>query len=338
MSSSLSPASRAASADAAPTSPALAALTPTRRLLVAIAFWGNLVCQMGIIVTGGVVRLTGSGLGCSTWPNCEPGQFSPTTSNPTGFRAFIEFGNRSLTGVLSIFAILLLVAAVAWLRFKGRSFVVLAIMPLVGTLVQAIVGMAIVKLDLHPGVVAPHFLISIALVVVSTMLVARLYEGDGPRRPAVPRPVLAVALALAVVGAAVLVLGTVVTSSGPHSGDAEATLRTGLDPRTVSWLHADSVMLFCGLLVGMLLVLHLIRARTHARRAAWTLVVITVLQAVIGYTQYFTALPAVLVGFHMAGAALFTASITWLVTTMWTWQGAPMSNAETTARTIEVTP
>lgn len=320
---------------AAPASPALAVLSPRQRLVVGLAFWGNLVCQMGIIVTGGIVRLTGSGLGCSTWPNCEPGQFTPNASNPTGFRAFIEFGNRSLTGVLSVFAILLLLVTWRWLRFKGRAFRWLALMPLVGTALQAIVGMAIVKLHLHPGAVAPHFLISIALVVVSTVLVARLHEGDGPRRRAVPGPVLATAVTLAAVGAAVLVLGTVVTSSGPHSGDAAVTERLALDPRTVSWLHADAVMLFSGLLIGMLLVLHLIRARTHARRAAWALVLVTMLQAVIGYTQYFTALPAVLVALHMAGAAIFTASVAWLVVTMWTWQGAPLAAAEPAIDRVE---
>lgn len=319
-----------------PASTALAALGPRHRLALMFAFWGNLLCQMGIIVTGGIVRLTGSGLGCSTWPNCEPGQFTPNTSNPTGFRAFVEFGNRSLTGVLSVFAVLVLVLAVRWLRFKGRSFLWLAVMPLIGTALQAIVGLAIVKLHLHPGAVAPHFLISIALVVVSTLLVARLYEGDGTRRLAVPRPVLATALALAVVGAGVLLLGTVVTSSGPHSGDAEATVRLALDPRMVSWLHADAVMLFCGLVVGMVLVLHLIDARTHARRAALVVAAVTVLQALIGYTQYFTALPAVLVGLHMVGAAVFTAALAWLVSTMWTWQGAPLVDAEATERTVRV--
>ncbi|GAB2544464.1 COX15/CtaA family protein [Brachybacterium huguangmaarense] len=323
-------------AAARPTSPALAALPDGIRRLVSIAFWGNLVCQMGIIVTGGIVRLTGSGLGCSTWPNCEPGQFIPTTSNPTGFRAFIEFGNRSLTGVLSVFAIAVLLVAWRWLRYKGRGFVWLAALPLVGTVIQAVIGMVIVKMHLHPGAVAPHFLVSIFLVVVSTILVARLYEGDGPRRRAVPGPVMATAAVLAVVAAAVLVLGTVTTSSGPHTGDLEATLRTGLDPRTVSWLHADAVMLFCGLLVGMLLVLHLIRARTHAKRAAWALVVVTLLQAAIGYVQYFTALPVVLVALHMTGAALFTAAVTWLVTAMSTWQSAPLADAEATERTVEV--
>jgi cytochrome c oxidase assembly protein subunit 15 len=284
---------------------------------VLVIFWGNLLCQMGIIVTGGVVRLSKSGLGCSTWPNCEPGGFTPRLSPEMGIRPFIEFGNRTLTGVLGIFAVALLAVTVLWLREKGTSFLVLSVLPLVGTTLQAIVGMVIVKLHLHPLAVAPHFLISIALVVVSAVLLARVYDGDGTARVVVPRPLLALGFAIGAVAAAVLLLGTITTSSGPHSGDIDATLRLGFDPRTVSWLHADSVMLFCGLLVGLLLSLYLLHSDRRTIRGAWLLVAVTALQALIGYTQYFTGLPEVLVGAHMAGAALFTAAVTWLITRMY---------------------
>ncbi|MDO5662492.1 MAG: COX15/CtaA family protein [Brachybacterium sp.] len=300
-------------------SASLAGLGTGRRRAVLIAFWGNLVCQMGIIVTGGTVRLTGSGLGCSTWPNCEPGEFTPQFSPEMGIHPFIEFGNRTLTGVLTVFALAVLVAALLWLRPKGRGFRWLAVTPLIGTALQALIGGITVWMDLHPGVVGPHFLISIALVAISAVLVARLYEGDGPRRLTVPRPVLWLGWALAASAAVVLTLGVIVTGSGPHSGDAEHPVRLPLDPRMVSWLHADSVMLFCGLLIGILIALHLVAARGHARRAAWTLVVITALQAGIGYIQYFTGLPELLVGIHLAGAAIFTAAVTWLLTTLWTW-------------------
>lgn len=311
------------------------ALGPLARVLVMVAFWGNLVCQMGIIVTGGVVRLTGSGLGCTTWPNCTPGKFTPEYSAPMGIHGFIEFGNRALTGVLSVFSVLLLVVALIWLRRKGIGFLVLAAVPFVGTIAQAFVGWLIISTDLHPGVVGPHLLISTALVVVSAVLVARLYEGDGRARSAVPGPVLALGYVLATVAAAVLLLGTVVTGSGPHSGDAVHPVRLGLDPRMMSWLHADAVMLFSGLLVGMVLIVHLAHLRSHARRAAWVLVAVTLLQAVIGYTQYFTALPEVLVGLHMTGAALFTAAVTWLVTTLYTWRAAePAVTAEDVAPSV----
>ncbi|PWH05822.1 heme A synthase [Brachybacterium endophyticum] len=309
-------------------SPSLAALAPWKRRAVRIVFWGNLICQMGIIVTGGVVRLSKSGLGCTTWPSCEPGQFTPRYSASMGIRPFIEFGNRTLTGVLGIFAIALLVVTILWLRGKGRSFVLTALLPLVGTAAQAIVGMVVVKLHLHPVAVAPHFLISIVLVVVSAVLVVRVHDGDGRIRRVVPAPLVALSVVMAVVSAAVLLLGTLTTNSGPHSGDIDATMRLGLDPRTVSWLHADSVMLFSGLLVGLMLCLYLMKAPRRTRRTAWLVVAVTALQAVIGYTQYFTGLPEVLVGLHMTGAALFTAAVTAIVSTCFSWTDLAESAAD----------
>lgn len=305
------------------TSPILAGLAPGARRAVLIAFWGNLACQVLIILSGGVVRLTGSGLGCSTWPNCEPGQFTPRYSPAMGIHPFIEFGNRTLTGVLSVFAVLVLAVVLLWLRDKGRSFLLLAIAPLVGTAIQAGIGGITVLVGLSPGIVLVHFLVSALLVAVSALLLVRLHDGDGTARLAVPRPLATLSVALAVVAAAVLVLGTVVTGSGPHSGDADKPVRLGLDPRMVSWLHADAVMLFCGLLIGILLALHLVRTTRRARAAAWTLVAVTAVQAAIGYTQYFTGLPGAAVALHMLGAALFTAAVTWLVAAQWTWQSDP---------------
>ena len=304
-------------------SPILASMPARARLITLIAFWGNLVCQMGIIVTGGVVRLTGSGLGCTTWPNCTPGKFTPRYTDPMGIHGFIEFGNRTLTGVLSFFSLALLVVAILWLKGKGRGFMTLAWIPFIATIAQAILGWAIISSDLHPGVVGPHMLISVAIVVISTLLVVRLYDGDGRRTAAAPRAIIALVMVLAVVSAIVLLLGTVVTGSGPHSGDAVHPARLPFDPRMVSWLHADSVMLLCGLLVGVLIAAHLVPSARTARRAAWWLTGVVALQAVIGYVQYFTALPALLVGLHMLGAALFTAAVAWLASSMWTWRADP---------------
>ena len=292
-----------------------------RARIAAVVFWGNLVCQIGIIVSGGVVRLTSSGLGCSTWPNCEPGQFTPELTMEAGIHPFIEFGNRTLTGVLGVFAVALLLVSLLWLHHKGRSLLWLSLVPLVGTAVQAIVGMVVVYADLHPGVVSPHFLISPILVAVSTVLLFRLYDGDAAgRRSLVPGAMHWMSGALAVIGFAILVLGTLVTGTGPHSGDDVHPERLPFDARTISWLHADSVMLFCGLLVGLLIALHLIGAARQTRRAAWSLVVVTALQAVIGYTQYFTGLPEVLVGLHMLGAGLLAAGVAWVAVSLYTWQ------------------
>lgn len=293
-----------------------------RARIAAVVFWGNLVCQIGIIVSGGVVRLTSSGLGCSTWPNCEPGQFTPELTMEAGIHPFIEFGNRTLTGVLGVFAVTLLLVSLLWLGHKGSSLRWLSLVPLIGTAVQAIVGMVVVHADLHPGVVSPHFLISPILVAVSTVLLFRLYDGDAPRRRSlVPGAMHWMSGALAVIGFAILVLGTLVTGTGPHSGDDVHPERLPFDARTISWLHADSVMLFCGLLVGLLIALYLIGAARQTRRATWSLVVVTVLQAAIGYTQYFTQLPEVLVGLHMLGAGLVAAGIAWVAVSLYSWQG-----------------
>lgn len=300
--------------------PRLPSWTAARRARVAaIAFWGNLVCQMGIILSGGAVRLTGSGLGCSTWPNCEPGQFTPELTLEAGIHPFVEFGNRTLTGVLGIFAIAVLLVSWRWLRHKGVGFRRLAWVPLIGTALQAIIGAFVVWMDLHPGLVSPHFLISPILVAASTVLVVRLHEGDGSVRRVVPWPTIGLFGAIAAVGFTVLVLGTIVTGTGPHSGDDGEVTRIAIDPRLISQIHAASVWIFCGLLVVLLLLLHRGPGGKAARPAAWTLVGLTALQGLIGYVQYFTGLPELLVFFHLIGAALFAAGITWVGTRLVTW-------------------
>ena len=296
-------------------------------------FWGNLICQMGIILTGGLVRLTASGLGCSDWPNCEPGRFTPELTLESGIHPLIEFGNRSLTGVLSVFAIGVLLVSWRWLRHKGAGFLRLAWAPLIGTALQAIIGMLVVKLHLHPGLVSPHFLISPVIVAFSTILLVRLYEGDGRARAAVPRPLLWLFGMFAVTGFVVLVLGTIVTGTGPHSGDASEITRIPMDPRMASWLHADAVMLFCGLLVGLVIALHAIRARRAALRAAWAMVALTAVQALVGYAQFFAGLPEALVAMHLVGAALFAGGIAWVGSTLVTWEDDPDPLTEPTAAT-----
>lgn len=298
----------------------LIGLTPKQSLLLRIAFWGNMISQMGIIVTGAVVRLTGSGLGCSTWPNCEPGQFTPRYHPEMGIRPFIEFGNRTLTGVLVVFAVAVLALTYLWLKHKGAGFRVLAWVPLILTLVQALLGMGVVVLHLDPKWVSLHFLVSPILVFVSGLLLYRLYDGNDTGRPAVARPVRLLFWPMAAAGFLVLILGTIVTGSGPHSGDANTMVRFMVDPRTISWLHADVVMLFAGLLVGLLVALVASGAHRPARRAALALVVVTALQAAIGYTQYLLGLPELLVALHMTGAALFAGGISWVGSSLYTWR------------------
>lgn len=301
--------------------PLLPSWGPRRRARVAaVVFWGNLFSQIGIILSGAAVRLTGSGLGCSTWPNCEPGQFTPVLTMEAGIHPFVEFGNRSLTGVLTVFAIALLLVSWRWLGHKGPGFRRLAWVPLIGTAVQAIVGMVVVFADLHPGVVSPHFLISPVLAAVSMVLLVRLYDGDGARRLAVPARAFQIFVPLAAVGFVVLLLGTIVTGTGPHSGDDGEVTRIALNPMLASRIHALSVYVFCALLAALLIVLHRTGARREAIVAAWWLVALTLVQGVIGYIQYFLGLPELIVFLHLIGAALFGAGIAWVGARLFTWQ------------------
>lgn len=311
--------------------PRLPSWGPRRRArIVAFVFWGNLICQMAIILSGGAVRLTGSGLGCSTWPHCEPGNFTPELTMEAGIHPFVEFGNRTLTGVLGVFAIALLVISWRWLGHKGRSFRWLSLVPLIGTGLQGLIGAFVVWLHLHPGLVSPHFLISPVLVAVSTVLLVRAYEGNWPLRLAAPRPLLLVFAFMAAAGFSVLVLGTLVTGTGPHSGDAGDIARIAFDPVVISRIHAMAVFVFCALLVTILVVLHRLPGRHQALPASWTLLAITVAQGMIGYVQYFTGLPGLVVFFHLVGSACFAAGITWVGTRLVTWQ-APVADREPAA-------
>jgi cytochrome c oxidase assembly protein subunit 15 len=277
----------------------------TRRLLLL-----NVIVEIGIVVTGGLVRLTGSGLGCPTWPQCVPGSYTPVVEQAQGYHKYIEFGNRTLTGVVGIVALLTLIAV--W-RLNRPRLRVVAALPLAGVALQAGLGGVTVLTKLHPTTVAAHFLVSMVLIAVSVLLYLRVHEGDGAPRLLVPVAVVRLAQLLTAVGAVVLVLGTVVTGSGPHSGDADEPARFALDPRTISWLHADMVLLFVGLLVGLLVALSLVKAPAVPRRRAWWVLGVTLAQGVIGYTQYATGLPEALVLFHMLGASLLTVTLTALL-------------------------
>ena len=296
---------------------------PQRRArLAAIAIWGNLICQMGIILSGGAVRLTGSGLGCSSWPHCEPGNFTPELTLEAGIHPFVEFGNRTLTGVLSVFAVAVLLVTYRWLSHKGRGFRMLAWVPLIGTGVQALLGAFVVWFHLHPGLVSPHFLISPVLGALSMVLLVRLYDGDSHVRLAVPPRLLGLYVPLAAVGFVVLVLGTLVTGTGPHSGDAGEVTRLMVSPVLITRFHSISVFLFLALLAALLIGLHRSGGRPEARTAAWWLLAATLAQGAVGYIQYFTGLPELVVFGHLLGAAVFAPMIAWVGARLVTWQEA----------------
>lgn len=285
-------------------------LSPIARLLLVV----NVIAQIGIVVTGGLVRLTGSGLGCPTWPQCVPGSYTPVVEQAMGIHPYIEFGNRTLTGVVGLTALAVLVIAVLQVR-RGRPahLLVPGSLPLLLVAAQAIIGGITVLTQLHPFTVSLHFLVSMLLIAVSVFALVRLDSPDGPLRHTVRGEVRALAWLTTGVGLVVLVLGTVVTGSGPHSGDADAPARYGFDPRTVSWLHADTVMVFVGLIVGLVITGRIVDAPTRFRRAVRWLVVLTIAQGLIGYAQYFLGLPEPLVIAHMLGAALLSVVLTLLV-------------------------
>lgn len=295
----------------------------TWRLAVA-----NLLAQLGIIVTGGAVRLTGSGLGCSQWPMCEPGSFTPQVHDAMGIHPLIEFGNRTLTGVLTLIAAAVLVAVLRRepTASRPRSLKVLAALPLAGVAIQALVGGATVLVDLHPAVVGGHMVISLALVAVSTYLLVRLRGADGPPRPVVPRPPRVLGGLLAAVGVVVVVLGVVTTGAGPHSGDADEPYRWALDPASVSRVHALAVWVFLGLLAAGLV---LLRAAPPRVRRPWSvLLAVTLAQGAVGYVQYFTGLPELLVGAHMLGAGLLVVALVNALAALSTRELAPATDAD----------
>jgi cytochrome c oxidase assembly protein subunit 15 len=274
-------------------------------------FMANLVAQIGIVVTGGVVRLTGSGLGCPTWPECVEGSYVPTTRQEEAWHKYVEFGNRLLTFVLAALAVAAIVGALAWWRRQRRvgdargAVLALAAIPIIGTIVQAVLGGVTVLTGLNPWAVATHFLVSIAIIAGCVVLVYRAGEtGDQPVTRLVRPEVRLLGWALVAVTAVVVILGVVVTGSGPHSGDADTEARFGVDPRTVAWLHADSVLLFLGLTVGLIVALRVTHAPARTMRFALALLVVSLAQGVIGYAQYFSGLPWVLVAIHMLGACL----------------------------------
>jgi cytochrome c oxidase assembly protein subunit 15 len=266
----------------------------------------NAVANGAIVVTGGAVRLTGSGLGCPTWPRCTSASFVATPE--LAGHGVIEFGNRLLTFVLAAVAISTVVAV--W-RSERRDLRPLAVLTFLGIPAQALLGGVTVLTGLDPWTVAAHFLVSIVLIALATVLWLRSRE-PGVGQPLLRRPLALLVGGTAAVTAVVLVLGTLVTGSGPHSGDLDDNDvptgdRMGFDVELISQLHADAVFLLVGLTVALLLSLYATDAPGRVKRAARDLLIVQLAQGVVGYVQYFTHLPVALVLLHMLGAVLVTA-------------------------------
>jgi len=261
----------------------------------------NLIAQSGIIVTGAIVRLTGSGLGCPTWPDCAPGSLTPVAGQVEGFHKYIEFGNRTLTFLVLAISIALFVFS---LVYEKKKIIIWSIFPLIGTLLQAVLGGITVLTGLHPSTVMAHFLLSIILVGISVKIYN--YFHDQSISKTLPKIIDNYVKVVTFVGLVVIILGTITTGSGPHSGD-ELAARFDLDVRIIAWLHADSVLLFVGLIIGLLVITKLNPDSNHLYKATRNLFVICLIQGFIGYVQWFNNVPWALVSFHVIGAV-----ITWI--------------------------
>ncbi|MGJ9423543.1 COX15/CtaA family protein [Aeromicrobium sp. CF3.5] len=267
-----------------------------------VIWWAvaTLVANTGIILTGGLVRLTGSGLGCPTWPRCTEESFVP--HRELGFHGVIEFGNRMLTYVLIAVVVAMVVAVWRWAQ-TSRSLRQLAVVIAVGVPFQGVIGGITVLTNLNPWIVALHLILSLGLVALSVLLLLWV-RGDEPTATASP-----LVLAVYAVTWVAVYLGTVVTGAGPHAGDVNAP-RNGLDPQVMSHVHAASVYVLVALTV-----LCIWRSSGAVRSAAVVLLVVELAQGLIGFVQYLTDLPIALVAVHLMGAAVLVGTATRLLFT-----------------------
>lgn len=277
------------------------------RRITLVALWS----LVAIVVTGAAVRLTGSGLGCSTWPGCEPGELVP--HGESSYNAWVEFGNRLITGVVSVAVVL---AVLGSLRRVGRrrDLVLLSWGLVAGVVAQILLGALVVKLHVHPIVVQGHFLLSALLVADAVVLHHRASRPDGPDgRPEPTTPLVGqVGLRLArvavVMGALVMLAGTLVTGAGPHAGDADAA-RLDLVVRSVAQAHSALTWVFLAVVIALVLRMRREMVGDAAMERGSALLAVIVAQGGLGYLQYFTGVPELLVGLHVLGSMLMWAAV-----------------------------
>ena len=256
-----------------------------------------LVFQTGIVLTGATVRITGSGLGCPTWPECTYGSYTPVAGQAEGaFHAWIEFGNRLLTFLLLFAAVAVLIYAI---RKARRDLIWRALLQVAGIFGQGVIGGITVLTDLNPLAVASHFILSIFLIAGAVSMVARGRSTLISIRPTETK-VKILAQAQVLLTFVVIVIGTLVTGSGPHAGDLDAP-RLKLDERAISWLHADAVIALLGVSLALLV---LSEISPETKRRIKIFFAVTLAQGLIGYIQYVTGLPEPLVIIHVLGSTL----------------------------------
>ena len=258
-----------------------------------------------IIVTGGAVRLTGSGLGCPDWPTCDGGRIVA----PLETHAMVEFVNRTVTGLVSVAVIVAVLASLR--RSPRRKDLVWLSLGLVGGVIgQIVLGGLTVLFDLAPPLVMGHFLLSIAILADALVLHWRAGQPDGvARRPLVAAELRALGPAVTAATALVVILGTVVTAAGPHAGDRDVP-RLGVSVHRAAQVHGFAVVLLLTLVVTAAVLLRRARAPRAVQRRVEVLLAVLVAQGAVGYIQYFTGVPVLLVGIHIAGAvAVWSAAV-----------------------------
>jgi heme a synthase len=254
-----------------------------------------------IVVTGGAVRLTGSGLGCADWPECSVGHLTPALQ----FHGLVEFGNRLVTVLITI-AVAASFLGTVFRKPYRRDLVYLSAGLIVGVLAQAVLGGIVVYTKLNPYLVMVHFFATMLLLVDAVVLVHRsnLDYRPGSARLLIPQPLLRLHYGVLALLAVVIAAGTAVTGAGPHAGDAtgqQVAKRIPIALRDMAELHSSLVLLLVGLTIGLVVGLHMADVPERVRRSGRILLIVMVAQAAVGYTQYFTHLPALLVEVHLIG-------------------------------------
>ena len=274
--------------------------------LPALLFTALLVLQAGLVVTGGAVRLTGSGLGCPTWPECTDGSIGPViTQAEDQLHAWIEFGNRLIAWLILILALAALVYIVKKLKSRNdfKRLRLLAVLQILGFLGQVVLGGITVLTKLNPISVSAHFVLTLPLIAGALALRHRVLDRPVLQLKPMTRTVTKVVTALSFV---VLLLGVVVTGTGPHAGDKDAK-RYPFNFEAVSILHADSVIALICLAIALYLVVKVSESPEVKKlfgRMILIFLAICLAQGAIGYLQYLTGLPELLVGAHLLGATL----------------------------------
>jgi heme a synthase len=268
----------------------------------------NVVAQCGITVTGSIVRVSESGLGCPTWPDCSGGSLVPVAHPELGqLHQWIEFSNRLLGGAVGVLAVLVFLAALLTRPHRRRHILLALTMPL-GVVLQAVIGGITVLTKLSWWTVCLHFLPSPGLVWLAVLLLKAIDEGDEPARPLIPRPLRALQVAMALDVAAVLVAGTLVTAAGPHAGDIH-TPRLDFPVANLAQAHADIVFILVGMMVALGFALRIAGGTPAIWRRYWIFVAVVLAQGALGLVQYFLGVPDVLVILHVLGSTLVVAAM-----------------------------